>query len=229
MPNTSLTWHLVALTPELGDISFPVDVSMSVGRQDSNNVVLATPQISRQHAKFNQVGKSLFLQDLGSSNGTFVNGERIGTQAVEVQPNDEIAFADLVFVVSQDEATQSALDETLTAETLSSAGVEASNSSTATESTPDTSTETVYKISDSEKATTTETIGETANTSAPTKETIITDEKVTTASPITVTDDKPIASTASVTPETVSKKSPMLWIIAIIIILIIAGVILKGI
>lgn len=222
-------WHLIALSPELGDISLPISVSMSVGRQDSNDVVLATPQISRQHAKFNQVGKNLFIQDLGSSNGTFVNGERIGTQAVKVQPNDEIAFADLVFVVSQDEATQSALDETLTAETSSSAMVEASNSNTAMESTPETSTEIVYKISKTSEAITPQPVSENTETSTPTQ-TVITDEKIPTASPIptNTNNDKPITSTASAMPETVSKKSPMLWIIAIIIILIIAGVILKG-
>ncbi len=104
--------QLIALTPALGDISFAIGVSMSIGRQDSNDVVLATPQISRQHAKFNQIGNSLFIQDLGSSNGTFVNGERIGTQAVEIQPNDEIAFADLVFMVSNDVAVMTVTPHT---------------------------------------------------------------------------------------------------------------------
>lgn len=111
VPST-FNWQLIALTPALGDISFAIGVSMSIGRQDSNDVVLATPQISRQHAKFNQIGNSLFIQDLGSSNGTFVNGERIGTQAVEIQPNDEIAFADLVFMVSNDVAVMTVTPHT---------------------------------------------------------------------------------------------------------------------
>ena len=39
------------------------------------------------------------MQDLGSSNGTFINGERIGTDAHALQATDELAFADLVFLV----------------------------------------------------------------------------------------------------------------------------------
>ena len=39
------------------------------------------------------------MQDLGSSNGTFINGERIATDAHALQATDELAFADLVFLV----------------------------------------------------------------------------------------------------------------------------------
>ena len=39
------------------------------------------------------------MQDLGSSNGTFINGERISTDAHALQATDELAFADLVFLV----------------------------------------------------------------------------------------------------------------------------------
>lgn len=223
-------WHLIALSPELGDISLPISVSTSVGRQDSNDVVLTTPQISRQHAKFNQVGKNLFIQDLGSSNGTFVNGERIGTQAVEIQPDDEIAFADLVFTVAQDDTMQKLmLDNKFTPkdETQSPVVIEDRNHHTTDEPLTETSKETVYKISETSEAITPQPVSENTETSTPTQ-TVITDKKIPTASPILNNNDKPITSTASAMPETVSKKSPMLWIIAVIILLVIAGIILKG-
>ena len=103
------SWQLIGLSPALEDLTIDIDKSLSIGRSDSNNFVLATSQISRQHAKINRIGEQLYVQDLGSSNGTFINGERIGTDAHALQATDELAFADLVFLVVN--APVNALDD----------------------------------------------------------------------------------------------------------------------
>jgi len=50
---------------------------MSVGRDPSNDIVINHPQVSRQHARLIRQGGVVVLEDLGSTNGTFVNGVRL--------------------------------------------------------------------------------------------------------------------------------------------------------
>ena len=106
-------WQLIGLSPVLAELTLDIHTSLSIGRSDNNDLVLASPQISRQHAKINRIGDGLYIQDLGSSNGTFVNAQRIGTQAVALQPTDEIAFADLIFMVSPENPTHIDIDTPL--------------------------------------------------------------------------------------------------------------------
>lgn len=65
---------------------------ISVGRLRENDLCLDDPEVSRHHARFIRRGDAISLEDAGSSNGTFVNGERI-TQPIELQDGDSINFA----------------------------------------------------------------------------------------------------------------------------------------
>jgi len=53
------------------------DAIVTLGREKDNNVVLDGNQVSRHHARLLQVPDGWVLEDLGSANGTYVNGVRI--------------------------------------------------------------------------------------------------------------------------------------------------------
>jgi len=60
-----------------------------IGRSQQCDLVVEEPELSRQHARFVRQGGGYLLEDLGSTNGTFVNGVRL-TAPRRLQPGDEI-------------------------------------------------------------------------------------------------------------------------------------------
>jgi sigma-B regulation protein RsbU (phosphoserine phosphatase) len=63
--------------PESGR-AFPlVDECSVLGRQHDSTICLSGNAVSRHHAQILRQGGDYFVEDLGSSNGTFVNGEQI--------------------------------------------------------------------------------------------------------------------------------------------------------
>lgn len=68
---------------------------MSIGRSSINELVLNDPEISRRHALFSREGNQYTIQDLGSTNGTFVNGQRCAG-VVALKDGDLIEFGDTI-------------------------------------------------------------------------------------------------------------------------------------
>jgi hypothetical protein len=68
----------------------PLDDGLLIGRSASGDGSLGgDPELSREHANIKWAGVQLLIEDLGSTNGTFVNGARI-TEATPIRPGDEI-------------------------------------------------------------------------------------------------------------------------------------------
>lgn len=65
---------------------------LSVGRLDSCDVVLDDPLVSRHHAQLRFRDGRWILRDLGSTNGTFLNGLRIGR--CQLRAGDRLDFGD---------------------------------------------------------------------------------------------------------------------------------------
>src|SRR5690242_21721461 len=54
-----------------------MDREIIVGRASDLDMVLVEDMVSRKHAKITASGEQIVIQDMGSTNGTFVNGEKI--------------------------------------------------------------------------------------------------------------------------------------------------------
>ena len=99
---TTNTWQLNALTEALGDLTLTVTDSLSVGRGSDNDLVLGSKQISRNHAQLSVLNGQLYVKDLESSNGTFINDERIAaSESKQLAAEDTLGFASFIFQVSK--------------------------------------------------------------------------------------------------------------------------------
>ncbi len=63
---------------------------ITIGRHPDSNLVLADPNVSRNHAEIRPQGEHFAVVDLGSTNGTRVNGVRVDTQVL--RDGDEVSF-----------------------------------------------------------------------------------------------------------------------------------------
>jgi uncharacterized protein YraI len=100
----------------IGQVYTMVGDLLTIGRAQDNDVVLDDPQVSRYHAHLMRHGDEIIIEDLGSTNGTLVNGRRIAGPHV-LQPSETIAVGASVFSVEGFAApsTVGMLPQTLTA------------------------------------------------------------------------------------------------------------------
>jgi adenylate cyclase len=92
------TFRLVSAT---GDQSFelPPGRSVVVGRGVATDIAIYDPTISRRHAELTARGDAVEVRDLGSSNGTCINGSRVATGRLTV--NDSITFGKVTYRIRE--------------------------------------------------------------------------------------------------------------------------------
>lgn len=89
-------WNLSVETgpKELRGVKIVVTGPVIVGRSPGADIVIAASYVSGRHAQFRLMGQNLFVEDLGSTNGTFVNGNRISAPAA-LKNNDVVSVGDV--------------------------------------------------------------------------------------------------------------------------------------
>ena len=91
-----MTSTLVGVQGYLAGHRFPItDRPLSLGRGPTNDVVLADTAASRIHAEVRHNKSGVVLKDLGSGNGTYVNGKRVTTY--RLRSGDMIGIGEEVF------------------------------------------------------------------------------------------------------------------------------------
>ncbi len=90
----------VSIAPTL----IEVERVLIIGRDENCDIPLHSPQVSRRHAKFYQIGDIHWIEDLGSTNGTFVNNYPVDRKAV--QNGDVISIGSHVLVFQDGHLSQ---------------------------------------------------------------------------------------------------------------------------
>ena len=75
-----------------------------MGRAVENEIVILDKRSTREHANVRKDGRKLILEDQGSTNGTYLNGERL-QQAVQLRDGDQIKVGDVAFTFHDPEGT----------------------------------------------------------------------------------------------------------------------------
>lgn len=73
----------------------PLSIYSTLGRASGNAVIIDDSYTSSSHAEIAREGSGWLVRDLGSTNGTYVNGRQVHGQA-KIQPGDEIAIGNVV-------------------------------------------------------------------------------------------------------------------------------------
>lgn len=94
------TWSLsVEKGPkELRGVSIVVRGSVIVGRNPGADIVIGAGYVSGRHARFSLMGQNLFVEDLGSTNGTAVNGQFIN-EPTALRNGDTVNVGDVAIRV----------------------------------------------------------------------------------------------------------------------------------
>lgn len=80
-------------------VTFPLDGDqLTIGRDSSNGVAINDAEVSRKHARLLFQGGKYVIDDLGSTNGTFVNGQRLAGPVV-LKSGDVVSLGEQIVLM----------------------------------------------------------------------------------------------------------------------------------
>ena len=94
-------WILDTPDPAVERLTFriPPGSINTIGRSAGAQLIVEAPLVSRLHCQLTATADALQVKDLGSTNGTFVNGKRIKT--AELREGDRLSVGRLELIVSK--------------------------------------------------------------------------------------------------------------------------------
>lgn len=104
MENNYRQLLIVSEGPGQGQTYVLQDMVCTLGRTPDNTIVIDSPRISRHHAQIRLLPEGAVIEDMGSTNGTWVNGRRL-TSPHRLSHGDTIGLADYITFRFETEAT----------------------------------------------------------------------------------------------------------------------------
>ena len=95
--------------PQAGRVFTLDKSSISIGREAGNDIALDSPQVSRYHARLTLQGNVYVIEDLGSTNGVLINGQRL-TKPVPVTAGDVLGIGEGIVLRLQSSAAETILE-----------------------------------------------------------------------------------------------------------------------
>lgn len=102
-------WQLKAMSGVISGKMFLVDGTTVLGRDPGCDIVITGPHVSRRHAEISIRSGHLWVKDLGSSNGSYLNGKR--TEEAQLKHGDEVKFDAVTFKIVGPSAPVDSFDE----------------------------------------------------------------------------------------------------------------------
>ncbi len=90
-------WQLKAMSGAISGKMFLIDGTTVLGRDPGCDIIITGPHVSRRHAEISIRSGQLWMKDLGSSNGSFLNGKR--SEESMLKHGDEVKFDAVIFKV----------------------------------------------------------------------------------------------------------------------------------
>jgi predicted component of type VI protein secretion system len=92
-------FQLVMRSGPTPGVTFPLEGDqLTIGRDSTNGVAINDGEVSRRHSRLSFQGGKYVIEDLGSTNGTFVNGQRLAGPVV-LKPGDVVTLGEQIVMM----------------------------------------------------------------------------------------------------------------------------------
>src|SRR5277367_6567957 len=102
-----------------GEFPIATDKQILVGRSSDLDMVLVEDMVSRKHARIAMQGEQIWIEDLGSTNGTFVNGEKI--KRARLKEGDRVLIGTSILKVIAGDGSADSTDAKIQLENVAAA------------------------------------------------------------------------------------------------------------